>query len=114
MASDYKHNKLEHNEDEHDMAQCLIPASRQHEPDLIGIGFGPINPVFITREAWPIHKEQSRTQYGKFTQLMVNRIRGGESNEVEIERFINMFDVLEHWSWMAPLLEMLPELDEHG
>ncbi len=102
--------------DEHvdDAAQCFIPDIVQAGASLTGIGLGPIDPVFMTRDKWPLHKEEGRTQYGKFAQLMVNRIRGGESNEVETKRFSDMFSRLEHWPWMAPLLELLPELDDNG
>ncbi|KAL8898769.1 MAG: hypothetical protein Q9207_006538 [Kuettlingeria erythrocarpa] len=102
--------------DEHvdDAAQCLISDVVHPGAGLIGIGLGPIDPVFITRDKWPLHKEEGKTQYGKFAQLMVNRIRGGESNEIETKRFTDMFSELEHWPWIAPVLEMLPELDDNG
>ena len=82
---------------------------------LPGIGLGPIDPKFFTREAWPLHTAEQLTQYRKFVQLMINRIRAGESNDAETERFLNMADMAEHWVYLVPSFGMLPELnDEHG
>lgn len=84
------------------------------EQVLIGIGLGPIDPKYLTREAWSLQGAEALTQYRKFIQLMINRIRGGESNKNETERFTYIFERPAHWTWMIPALGMLPELEEHG
>ncbi|KAL8712381.1 MAG: hypothetical protein Q9225_006941 [Loekoesia sp. 1 TL-2023] len=83
-------------------------------PGLTGIGLGPIDPKLLTREAWPLHTAEQLIQYRKFVQLLINRVRGGESNDAETERFIDMFNTPSDWIYVIPALGMLPELDEHG
>ncbi|KAI4286985.1 MAG: hypothetical protein L6R35_003764 [Caloplaca aegaea] len=90
------------------------PASRSVAPGVTGIGMGYIHPDFLSRKSWPLHNEQRQIQYRKFVQLMINRIRAGESLSVETDLFASMFDDADHWPWMVPVLAMLPELDEHG
>ncbi|KAI4175316.1 MAG: hypothetical protein LQ348_006196 [Seirophora lacunosa] len=90
------------------------PPSTSAAPRVTGIGMGFIHPNYFTRETWPLHDEKRLMQYRKFVQLMINRIRAGESTDEETERFATMFDNADHWPWMVPALAMLPELDEHG
>lgn len=97
---------------ENNMAQQ--PTSASSEPGLIGTGLGPLDETFLTREAWPLRGAEALVQYHKFVQLMINRIRAGESDNEETERFINMFGTPGHWTWMVPALGMLPELEDDG
>ncbi|KAL9010400.1 MAG: hypothetical protein Q9173_004664 [Seirophora scorigena] len=90
------------------------PPSALVAPLVTGIGLGFIHPNYFTRESWPLHDEKRLIQYRKFVQLMINRIRAGESTDVETERFASMFGNADHWPWMVPALAMLPESDEHG
>ncbi|KAI4128034.1 MAG: hypothetical protein LQ338_002925 [Usnochroma carphineum] len=90
------------------------PTSASSEPGLIGTGLGPLDETFLTREAWPLRGAEALVQYHKFVQLMINRIRAGESDNEETERFINMFGTPGHWTWMVPALGMLPELEDDG
>ncbi|KAL8941701.1 MAG: hypothetical protein Q9216_002074 [Gyalolechia sp. 2 TL-2023] len=81
---------------------------------LTGVGLGPIDAKFLTRQAWPIHNAEQMIQYRKFAQLMIDRIRAGESNDGETERFKSIFDWTSNWIYVFPILGMLPELDDHG
>ncbi|KAL9026516.1 MAG: hypothetical protein Q9196_004833 [Gyalolechia fulgens] len=81
---------------------------------LTGVGLGPIDAKFLTRQAWPIHNAEQMIQYRKFVQLMIHRIRAGESNDGETERFTTIFDWTNNWIYVFPVLGMLPELDDGG
>lgn len=83
-------------------------------PGLTGVGLGPVDPKFLTREAWPLHTAEQLMQYRKFVQLLINRVRAGESNDAETKRFMDMFNTPNNWIYVIPALGMLPELDKHG
>ncbi|KAL9004144.1 MAG: hypothetical protein Q9188_003014 [Gyalolechia gomerana] len=99
-------------EQEHDINQVEYMAL--NIPGLTGVGLGPIDAKFLTRQAWPIHNAEQMIQYRKFAQLMIHRIRAGESNDGETERFTNIFDWTNNWIYVFPILGMLPELDDNG
>ncbi|KAL8903426.1 MAG: hypothetical protein Q9171_007404 [Xanthocarpia ochracea] len=80
----------------------------------LGIGIGPIGPRFLARETWPLDTAEHLIQYHKFVQLMINRLRGGESNNAETNQFVDLIDFPHNWQYMVPALGMLPELNEPG
>ncbi|KAL8992273.1 MAG: hypothetical protein Q9169_007226 [Polycauliona sp. 2 TL-2023] len=80
----------------------------------VGIGMGHIEPRFLAREKWPLNTPQRLVQYHKFVQLMINRIRAGESNDEETARFTALIDHSDDWQYMLPACGMLPELGEAG
>ncbi|KAL9577877.1 MAG: hypothetical protein Q9212_006090 [Teloschistes hypoglaucus] len=79
-----------------------------------GIGLGPISLEYFVREKWPLRKLEDGIQYRKFAHLIFRRILAGESNNNETARFCDLFGTLEHWLYMTPLLELLPESKENG
>ncbi|KAL8833865.1 MAG: hypothetical protein Q9170_004042 [Blastenia crenularia] len=92
-------------------SQLIAPLPTSSLP---GIGLGPIDPKFLTREAWPLDTSWQLTQYSKFLRLMIHRIRGSESNDDETEYFIHLLDRPGGWNHLASIRELLPELAEHG
>ncbi|KAI4095436.1 MAG: hypothetical protein L6R37_007076 [Teloschistes peruensis] len=80
----------------------------------LGYGLGPISLEFFVREKWPLRNKENTVQYRKFAQLMYRRIVAGESNNKETACFCEMFGTLEHWLYMTPLIELLPESKEKG
>ncbi|KAL8694493.1 MAG: hypothetical protein Q9224_003562, partial [Gallowayella concinna] len=79
-----------------------------------GIGMGPIDPRFLERDTWPLEPPERIHQYRKFVQLMVNRIRAGESDDAETRQFVDLFGGPKYWLYMVPILGFLPELVEFG
>lgn len=79
-----------------------------------GVGLGPISIEFFAREKWPLRNQEDSIQYGKFANLIFKRIEAGESNNTETACFCEMFGTVEHWLYMIPLLEFLPESKENG
>ncbi|KAL8710595.1 MAG: hypothetical protein Q9220_004819 [cf. Caloplaca sp. 1 TL-2023] len=77
-----------------------------------GKGLGRIDPLCLTKERWPLHTSESIVQYRKFVRLMINRIRIGESNDEETANFLQMSSGREDWTYLAPALGMLPELED--
>ncbi|KAL9598050.1 MAG: hypothetical protein Q9219_004744 [cf. Caloplaca sp. 3 TL-2023] len=99
----------------HQHPYSLAEFPNHRSPGLsLGLNLGPIDPKILRREAWPLHTAQEMIQYRKFTRLMINRIRVGESDDEDIGRFTNMFGGVEGWVYALPALGMLPELEENG
>ncbi|KAL8868046.1 MAG: hypothetical protein Q9198_008311, partial [Flavoplaca austrocitrina] len=89
-----------------------LHASPSTEPT--GVGLGPIDPRFLARETWPLHSQERIFQYHKFTQLMIHRIRSGESNDQETKMFIDLIDYPNNEQYLVPASGMLSELVEPG
>ena len=87
-------------------------ASPSTEPT--GVGLGPIDPRFLARKTWPLHNRERIFQYHKFTQLMIHRIRSGESNDPETRKFIDLIDYPNNERYLVPASGMLSELVEPG
>ncbi|KAL8767404.1 MAG: hypothetical protein Q9209_006094 [Squamulea sp. 1 TL-2023] len=85
-----------------------------HSTGPTGIGLGPIRSRFFGRERWPIDTPERIFQYRKFVQLMIDRIRGGDSDDVETRQFTNLIDFPDGWQYIFPTFKMLPELTEPG
>ncbi|KAI4282342.1 MAG: hypothetical protein L6R38_003022 [Xanthoria sp. 2 TBL-2021] len=85
-----------------------------HSTGTDGVGLGPIDPRFLARRTWPLDTPERIFQYHKFVQLMINRIRGGESNDQETKLFADLINHPDNWQYMVPVSGMLPELVEPG
>ncbi|KAL8776357.1 MAG: hypothetical protein Q9213_008299 [Squamulea squamosa] len=85
-----------------------------HSTGPLGIGLGPIRSRFLGRERWPLDTPERIFQYRKFVQVMIDRIRGGESNDVETRQFTHLIDFPDGWQYIFPTFKMLSELAEPG
>lgn len=85
-----------------------------HSTGTDGVGIGPIDPRFLARRTWPLDTPERIFQYHKFAQLMINRIRGGESNDQETKLFTDLINHPDNWQYMVSASGMLPELVEPG
>ncbi|KAL8735131.1 MAG: hypothetical protein Q9166_001007 [cf. Caloplaca sp. 2 TL-2023] len=79
-----------------------------------GVGLGPIEPRFLERKTWPLKIPECISQYWKFVQLVINRIRAGESHSAETGKFLDLLGTGDDWQYILPALGMLPELVEPG
>ncbi|KAL8648326.1 MAG: hypothetical protein Q9226_006045 [Calogaya cf. arnoldii] len=94
--------------------QELVQVDASHPMKLMGVEMGPIHPRFLSRKKWPLDNAEHIIQYHKFVQLMIHRIRAGESNDEETKLFTELIDYPDNYQYMVPASGMLPELFDPG
>ena len=76
-----------------------------------GVGLDQIDDKFLDPDQWPINSVAGLRQYRMFVQIMVTRIRAGESNSNEVQGLLDVLEVRENWNNVHEIENLLPEVN---
>ena len=77
-----------------------------------GRGLGHINASQFETATWLSHIKlpPGQEQFGKFVDVMMNRIRFEESNSEEVRQFVKLIASDEDWTFLRVAIPHIPEL----